>query len=107
MKEEFDDLVYEFSDIEEEEVPNSTLTEEEVSEDLKQALNIGFQRLELMTELSIKCRSRLNFCDELLEAAYDCSQFETAKIVAKKGYELAATLFGPNHQTATKWKTKL
>ena len=47
------------------------------------------------------------FCDELLEAAYDCSDFETAKIIAKKGYDIAVTLFGTNHAITTKWKSKL
>ena len=106
FKEQFDDLVYEYSDIEDTE-ETTNVTEEDVSADLQQALKIGLQRLDLMNDLSIKCRSRLNFCDELLEAAYDCSDFETAKIIAKKGYDIAVTLFGTNHAITTKWKSKL
>ena len=105
LKNEFDDLVYEYSDIEDD--SNNEVTEEDVSTDLKQALKIGLQRLELMNQLSIKIRSRLNFCDELLEAAYDCSQFETAKVIGKKGYDIAVTLFGTNHPISTQWKSKL
>jgi len=107
-KDEFDDLVYEYSDIEDDdnELKNE-VTEEDVCTDLKQALNIGLQRLDLMNQLSIKIRSRLNFCDELLEAAYDCSQFETAKVIGKKGFDIAVTLFGTNHPISTQWKSKL
>ena len=49
----------------------SRISETEVNEDLKKALEIGFERLNLMNELCLKTRCRLEFCDELLEVAED------------------------------------
>ena len=75
LKTQFNDLVYEFSDIEDndedENNEKSGISETELNEDLKKALEIGFERLNLMNELCLKTRCRLEFCDELLEVAED------------------------------------
>ena len=65
-----------FSDIEDdndddENNEKSGISETELNEDLKKALEIGFERLNLMNELCLKTRCRLEFCDELLEVAED------------------------------------
>ena len=75
LKTQFNDLVYEFSDIEDndedENDEKSGISETELNEDLKKALEIGFERLNLMNELCLKTRCHLEFCDELLEVAED------------------------------------
>jgi hypothetical protein len=82
------------------------MTKLELSNDLQEALIIGMQRLELMNELMLKCRSRMDFCAELFEVASDCKS-ELKYVIAKQGYELACTYFGPDADTTLKWKSRL
>ena len=63
IKQQFIELVYEYSDIEEDDddIGNKAepLTESQINCDLHQALNLGLERLKLMDEMHLKCRSRL------------------------------------------------
>ena len=60
-----------------------------------------------MDELGLKCRSRLDFVDELLEVATDCNAYEVKPLIMQKGLDLAATLFGNDHEDTIKWRKKL
>ena len=88
LKTQFNDLVYEYSDIEDndddETDEKSGISETELNEDLKKALEIGFERLNLMNELCLKTRCRLEFCDELLEVAEDLGSGIAKKKYAKR-----------------------
>jgi len=110
LKTQFNDLVYEFSDIEDdndddENNEKSGISETELNEDLKKALEIGFERLNLMNELCLKTRCRLEFCDELLEVAEDLG--EDVLKVAEQGYSLSLIVSGMSAETTLKWKSKL
>ena len=62
IKQQFIELVYEYSDIEDDDdIGNKAepLTESQINCDLHQALNLGLERLKLMDEMHLKCRSRL------------------------------------------------
>ena len=91
LKTQFNDLVYEYSDIEDndedENDEKSGISETELNEDLKKALEIGFERLNLMNELCLKTRCRLEFCDELLEVAEDLGA-GIAKKIRKTGQNI-------------------
>ena len=93
LKTQFNDLVYEYSDIEDndddENDEKSGISETELNEDLKKALEIGFERLNLMNELCLKTRCRLEFCDELLEVAEDLG----SGIAKKKKYAKRDKIF--------------
>ena len=109
MRSRFDDLVYEYSDIDtadENKSDGGTISDtEDLYTDLQEALSLGLDRLALMNELLIKCRSRLDFCCELLEVAYDCdAPLEIKSVVIRKGLHLAETLFGQDHDAISHWE---
>ena len=106
------------------------LTETELNCDLHQALILGLERLDLMNDLHLKCRSRLDFCNELLEIAEDCAagsgsgsgsgvvddenitggsdnNNSAASNIADHGYFLSRIVSGCTAETTLKWKSKL
>ena len=126
LREQFNDLVYEYSDIDEEDVhehdgndnqtntKTTNLTETELNSDLQQALTLGLERLDLMNDLNLKCRSRLEFCDELMEVAEDCTASTSGSgndkseaIIAENGYFLSRIVSGCTAEPTLKWKSKL
>ena len=113
LRVQFNDLVYDFIDVDdddedEEESSEEDLSESELSLDLQQALELGLQRLALMNELHLKCRARIDFCSELLEVANDCnSPLHTSYKIAKQGFQLASTFLGPASEAARKWRKLL
>ena len=60
-----------------------------------------------MNELHLKCRSRLDFCYELMEVAEDCGIPEKCAIVAEHGFILSLILSGMSSEATLKWKSKL
>ena len=127
LREQFNDLVYEYSDIDEEDVHDhdgddnqtntktTNLTETELNSDLQQALTLGLERLDLMNDLLLKCRSRLEFCDELMEVAEDCAAATSGSgnnksaeaIIGEHGYFLSRIVSGCTAEPTLKWKSKL
>lgn len=108
MRSLFDDLVYEFTDLSDtEEDSSADLSESDLNRDLQEALSLGLERFDLMDELGLKCRSRLDFCSELLEVAIDCNATQTKPLIIQRGLDLAITLFGPNHPEYHQWRDKL
>ena len=123
LRERFNDLVYEYSDIEEEEQDHdhdnnqtgAKITETELNCDLHQALIIGLEILDLMNDLHMKCRTRLFFCNEVLEVAEDCAAAgdknviidKSAAAIAEHGYFLSRIVSGYTAETTLKWKSKL
>lgn len=105
LRAQFDDLVYMFTDLEDdnEELVEPNIDESELNRDLFEALGIGLQRLALMNELQIKCRSRLDFTGELYEVAVDCEADQIKPLIIQRGLDLANTLFGADHDETRVW----
>ena len=118
LKCRFDELVYEYvTDNDATEEANTTtsddtekkelITEENLCLELERALSLGLERLSLMDELRIKCRSRLDFVQELYEVACDCDANKLKKLISHHGLELSETLFGHKNENANVWRSKL
>ena len=83
------------------------ISEENLCLELEDALSLGLERLSLMDELRIKCRSRLDFVQELYEVACDCDANKLKKLILHHGLELAETLFGQKDENTNVWRAKL
>ena len=113
LKDKFDDLVYEFTDdadinesSTEEDSTSSEhliLSEAELNRDLYEALSIGLERLSLMDQLDLKCRSRLDFVSELWDVACDCNASRLKPLIRQRGIDLATTFLGPKHHETRQW----
>ncbi len=112
MKDKFDDLVYEYSDVEDSPVEEAANNKEEVSRDLEEAFALGLERLDLMDSLHFKCSGRLDFANELFEVAMDLGTgssitAEAVDDLAKRGLRLASMLYGEDSDTFDTWKKRL
>ncbi|XP_023320423.1 SET domain-containing protein 5 [Eurytemora carolleeae] len=100
-------LLYDYES-EEENFKSSHLSDSDNPEEcIKEAINLSFIRLELMSRLSFKVVSQLRVCKLILDTALEWDLFETAVQAADRGCYLSTVLYGQSSDQCKVWKEKL
>lgn len=107
LAEKLNDLLYEWVDL------SSSSSEEEETDgdvtnaDLRRALHLATERLDLMEKVGFKYVSRMDACDTIVSVALDISDIETASKYCKRGQDMASVLYGPGSRETLTWKKRL